>query len=789
VLKAGGAYVPVECGQPVGRVRQILEDAAVSILLTEEKYKHLLPARGLKVICVDTDRAEIDRQSDENLGLVAHPDNLAYVMYTSGSTGKPKGVCVTLGAIVNLVIDTNYIKFRPTDRVAQTASASFDAATFEMWGALLNGATLQVIERDVVLSPQALRSYITEHGTNVMFLTTSLFHEIARQAPSTFRGLRDLVVGGEALEVKLAAEVLEHGGVERLVNGYGPTEATTFATWKQVTAETGRAGTVPIGRAISGVRVYVLDESQEVAGVGVAGEVYIGGAGLARGYIGRAGLTAERFVPDGLSKESGARLYRTGDVGRISEGGELEFVGRVDGQVKVRGHRIEPGEIEAALGQHWAVRQALVLAKGEANDKRLVGYVVAYEGVEPTSDELRGFLRKHLPEYMIPAAFVVMEEFPLTPNGKIDVKSLPEPTPVRGEAGGVLLPRDAFELRLTQILEELLGVSPIGIRDNLFEIGMHSLLAAQVMSHVERAFGRALPLSTIFRAATVESFATVLRQEAITGADSPLVPIQPGGRKRPFFCVHPGGGNTLSYIHLARHLGLDRPFYGLEAQAPAEAAGRHRSIEEMAASYVEALRAVQPEGPYQLGGWSMGGIIAFEMAQQLERAGQEVSLLVLMDTHLKAYDELSPDEADTMLLWKFAQNLGVEPDADWVARATTTADGGLLRQILERAKAAGVMPTDLDISQFERLFRIFSDNLRATYEYRPSVYPGRIIFMRPAERLGEALFTESSSEQTDWHGLAADGVEVETVPGDHFTMVREPHVGTLAARLEGYMAS
>ncbi|HEY0173191.1 MAG TPA: amino acid adenylation domain-containing protein, partial [Pyrinomonadaceae bacterium] len=387
VLKAGGAYVPLDLAYPKPRLRFMLEDAGVRVVLTERRQLSLLPDCGARVLCLDGDREEIGRESAEDLSREAAADNAAYVIYTSGSTGRAKGVCVDHRAVNRLVCRTNYVELSPSDRVAQASTATFDAATFEIWGALLSGALLDIVPRDTALSPTALAAHIRGRGVTALFLTTALFNQIAAAQPRAFAPLGHLLFGGEAVDPRWVREVLSKGGPRRLLHVYGPTENTTFSTWHLVEAFDENAATVPIGRPVTNTQAYVLDGDLRPVPVGVAGELCLGGDGLMRGYLNRPGLTAEKLVPHPFSSEPGARLYKTGDLARFLPDGAVEFLGRVDQQVKIRGHRIEPGEIEAVMSEHSSVRECVVLAREDRpGERRLVAYVVAAPDSEAVAD-------------------------------------------------------------------------------------------------------------------------------------------------------------------------------------------------------------------------------------------------------------------------------------------------------------------------------------------------------------------------------------------------------------------
>ena len=418
ILKAGGAYVPLDPDTPPERVAFMLKDADIALVLTQDALKARLPDEWVgPVIAVDTEWATVAQTPATNFMSGVTAENIAYIMYTSGSTGQPKGIGIPQRAVIRLVLETNYIDLTTSDRVAHASTTSFDAATFELWGALLNGGQLVIIPKTIALSPPDLAEHLQRYGITTMFLTTALFNQMAREAPEAFQGMRHLLFGGEAVDPRWVTEVLQAAPPQRLLHVYGPTENTTFTTWHLTESVPPGETTVPIGRPIANTQVYVLDRAMQPVPIGVYGELYIGGDGLARNYLKRPALTAATFVPNPFSVEPGSRLYRTGDLVRFRPDGAIEFLGRVDYQVKLRGFRIEPGEIEVALCQHPNVKEAVVVVRGDhRGEKRLVGYVVsAQEAV--SSSELRQHLKQTLPEYMVPAILMQLDALPLTPNG------------------------------------------------------------------------------------------------------------------------------------------------------------------------------------------------------------------------------------------------------------------------------------------------------------------------------------------------------------------------------------
>jgi amino acid adenylation domain-containing protein len=515
VLKAGAAYVPLDVDAPTDRHAWLLSDVSAPIILTTTHLVSRLPPQTAQVLCLD--RADHWRKVAEHpetrMATAVGSNQLAYVLHTSGSTGTPKGVGVSHRAIARLVKETNYVRLSPADSVAQSSSLYFDGSTFEIWGALLNGGRLVLIPSAQLLSPDDFARQIQAHRISVVFLTTALFNQIAHHVPWAFSGLRNVLFGGELVTPSRVRSVLEAGRPERLLHVYGPTETTSFASWHLVESVPESATNVPIGRGISCTQLYVLDQRLEPVPVGVAGELYIGGDGLARGYHDEAALTAERFVPDPFGGD-GRRLYKSGDVCRWRAGGSVEFLCRVDHQVKIRGIRIEPGEVESVLTDHPDVSTALVTASaGEPEDKQLIAYVVPRDGARPDIAELRSFVARKLHPAMIPAAFVLLERFPVTRSGKVDRDRLPAPetSRLRGDDAYVT-PQTRTEERLAGILSQLLKVEGIGRHENFLELGGNSLLAAKLTYRVEEVFQVAISVVAVFDHPTIAELAACIER-------------------------------------------------------------------------------------------------------------------------------------------------------------------------------------------------------------------------------------------------------------------------------------
>ncbi|MEO8443557.1 MAG: amino acid adenylation domain-containing protein [Gammaproteobacteria bacterium] len=644
IVKAGGAYVPLDAEQPRERLAFLLQDSGARLLLTGAPLLERLPAPGCPVLCLDRDSAAFDSQSTGNPAPAGSAHDTACLMYTSGSTGTPKGVVVRQEGILRLVLQPNYVTITPDDSVAQVSNVAFDAATFEIWGALLNGARLVILPRDSLLSPPALVAALRTHEVTCLFLTTALFNRVSSEIPDGFSSLRHLLFGGEACDPERVKAVMQAGPPARLVHVYGPTETTTFATFHVVRADDDGA-TIPIGRPISATQVLLLDDRGELVPSGVVGEIHIGGPGVAAGYRHRPDETQARFVPNRFEPANGELLFRTGDLARWRADGALEFVGRNDDQVKIRGFRIEPAEIVTALNTHPGVRASHVLARPQpSGDLGLTAWVVPdpSTGPVPSPADLRRFLGARLPAYMVPTTFVTLAALPLTQNGKVDARALPAPEASSAQdLDRYVAPRDAMERTLCRVWGEVLGNDRIGIDDNFFEIGGHSLLAAKLFARLDQAFGHSLTLGVLYSAPTVRLLAVRYR-DAGSRADQPaqaLVPLHPGGSRPPLYFLPGVFGNVVGYAEFVRELGPDQPVFGLQSIGLDGRAAPFDSIEAMARHYVQEVRAHQPHGPYSLVGACFGATVAWEMARQLTAAGETVAFLGLIAPTTRGGDE------------------------------------------------------------------------------------------------------------------------------------------------------
>jgi amino acid adenylation domain-containing protein len=763
VLKAGGCYVPLDPQYPSERLSFMMADAGLSVLLTTRALSQSLDVDD-RIKRVYVEEQQPDAQSAANPVTEVSEQQLAYLIYTSGSTGVPKGVAIAHESATRFIQWAGEI-FEPQalSGVLFSTSICFDLSIFELFVTLSNGGK-------VILVENALELAVLPAAGEVTLLNTvpSAMAELLRLG-AVPESVRVVNLAGEPLVKELVTEVYATTGVDSVYNLYGPSEDTTYSTFTAVKADE----RVTIGRPVANTRVYLLDESWQCVPMGVVGELYLGGAGLARGYWERPELTAEKFIPDSFSGDEGARLYRTGDLARYSENGELEFLGRADHQVKVRGYRIELGEIESVLRQQEQVREAVVVARQE----QLVAYIV--NETSAGTAELREKLRQHLPDYMVPSVFVMLSELPLTPNGKVDRKALPDIDHSRSETvDSYIAPRDMLEFQLAKLWEELLPVHPIGVRDNFFALGGHSLVAVRLVSRIEQELGKKIPVRAVFQGATIEYLAGLVREGTVK---MPRVVQLRSGSKLPFICVHPAGGSIFSYLNLAQHLDPNQPLYALHASGMDEDESTHETIEAMAADYISAIREEGIKGPYFLGGWSMGGVVAFEMARQLRAEGEEVAGLSLIDSAVPTPDDQEHLD-ETALLIGFAQNIGlqgghVDVSPDELLKLSTEDK---LALILSWAKKEHLLPVEVELSDIQRYFNVYCANLRALANYSPQAQRVRITLFRADEH----VMQNGKGEAMGWDALTEEQVEVCVIPGNQYTLLSGPHVSVLAKHLQ-----
>ncbi|MEC0596264.1 non-ribosomal peptide synthetase DhbF [Bacillus spizizenii] len=736
VLKAGAAYLPLDPDYPADRIAFMLEDAQPAFIMTNTKAaENIPPAENVpRIVLDDPELAEklntypAENPSNTDRIQPLSPLNTAYVIYTSGSTGVPKGVMIPHQNVTRLFAATDHwFHFSSDDIWTMFHSYAFDFSVWEIWGPLLHGGRLVIVPHHVSRSPEAFLRLLVKEGVTVLNQTPSAFYQLmqAEREQSDLGqalSLRYVIFGGEALELSRLEDWYNRHPENRpqLINMYGITETTVHVSYIELDRSMAalRANSL-IGCGIPDLGVYVLDERLQPVPPGVAGELYVSGAGLARGYLGRAGLTAERFIADPFGPP-GTRMYRTGDVARLRADGSLDYVGRADHQVKIRGFRIELGEIEAALVQHSRLEDAAVIVReDQPGDKRLAAYVIP--SLEDTIDtaELRKYAAERLPDYMVPSAFVTMKELPLTPNGKLDRKALPAPDfAVTGRG-----PRTPQEEILCDLFMEVLHLPRVGIDDRFFDLGGHSLLAVQLMSRIREALGVELSIGNLFEAPTVAGLAERLEMGSSQSALDVLLPLRTSGDKLPLFCVHPAGGLSWCYAGLMTNIGTDYPIYGLQARGIGQREELPKTLDDMAADYIEQIRTVQPKGPYHLLGWSLGGNVVQAMATQLQNQGEEVSLLVMLDAYPNHFLPIKKAPDDEEALIALLALGGYDPDS----LGDKPLDFETAIEILRRDGSA---LASLDESVILNLKNTYVNSVGILGSYKPKTFRGNVLFFR-----------------------------------------------------------
>jgi aspartate racemase len=765
ILKAGAACLPLDPNYPQDRLQLMIDDASPLAVLTEKVLAKAFVSTAARLVLLDDESGEIFRGPAGNLEGNQDAESLAYVIYTSGSTGRPRGVLLPHRGLANHnLASIGLYDLQPSDRVLQFSSISFDIAIEEIFPALLGGACVVLKTDSFSLLADEFLAWIRQQRITVLDLPTAFWHELVHQLEASSgtslpESLRLVILGGEKASTKVYGAWSKFAKDRvRLINTYGPTEASVIVTAFEPARDPDAilGDSLPLGRPVANAEIYLLDESLKPVPAGEPGEVHIGGPPVARGYLNQPEQTGKKFIADPFKQDARARLYKTGDLARYGQDGNLEFLGRVDFQVKIRGFRVEPGEIEAVLHQYPGIAQSVVLShESDGGDKNLVAYLVWSSGHAPApGTEIAAFLKGRLPEYMVPAAFVAMDRLPLTPNGKVDRRALPKPE-IQITAPSLAIPEDRLQAQLVDIWQSVLGKRGIGINDNFFDLGGHSLLAARLMHRTGQILGSTLPLALLFQAPTIASLSALLRQNGWSQHFSSLVPIQPQGSRPPFFCVHGVGGNVLNLRHLASQMSPDYPLYGLQAQGLDGKRPCLQSLEEMATHYIKEIRTVQPEGPYFLGGYSLGGVIAYEMAQQLTAQGEETGLVVLLDSY--------PGKVKSMR--QSFLRLLLSPQQLFFDMPYAAVDS--MRRRIKRGKVAPGLKT------------VFHTNFAIADRYVLKPYAGRVALFRAAEK----SWRTSSDPYALWSTLAPQ-LETHEIPGDHRGILYEPQVGHLARGLK-----
>jgi amino acid adenylation domain-containing protein len=784
ILKSGAAYVPYDPELPLSRLNMMLEDSRPVCVITQRKLSGNLRDYAGLIVPLDSGLEAIELQPDSNPCIPVAPRDAIYAIYTSGSTGVPKAAINTHEAVANRIlwIQDRY-PLEASDRVLQKTPYTFDVSVGEFFWPIVCGATLVIAEpgghRDAAYIADLICS---ERITNIHFVPSMLREFLEARDLDRCSSLKRVLSSGEALPPDLRNRFYQRLGAE-LHNLYGPTETAVEVTYWDCSNQAPCA-TVPIGRPISNVTAYILDRYLVPVPIGVAGELHIGGIAVARGYLNRPELTAARFIPDTFDKDPNALLYKTGDRARFLADGNIEYLGRLDNQVKLRGFRIELGEIESAILQSDQVQSAVVtLFEDSPIGQCLVAYLVpAASGLD--SQAIRAFLKERLPDYMIPAHFVFLESLPLLLNGKVNRGALPAPqqwsaAPQERYAA----PSDSFERQLVEIWEALLATRPIGVNHNFFDLGGHSMLLARLLFQIERTFNRSLSMTTVFQNPTIAQLADLLRGEKLLAQPCRVFPIQAEGSRPPFICLGAGA----YFIPLARHLGSDQPLLGVDltdldtARLPVPA-----RLQDIGAFVVKAIREFQPEGPYYLGGWCLYGVLMYEVAQQIIAEGDEVALLIMIDSINPTHQRLLPIFARvqvTLQKWAYLASLLAKSKAGeipaYLSQRMRMLRNRVVRFLQRREYNRSIQNADgLLEMELDPVFFV------ACTKYVPQPYSGRVVHFQAVER--------PSGRHWDlryvWHKLIQGPFDTHEIVGGHDGMFREPYVAALAKRMRNSLA-
>jgi amino acid adenylation domain-containing protein len=759
--------LPLEPTYPAARLAFMLEDAQVPVLLSQSSLTEELLEIRTTIVCLDVETEALSRWSAENIASEVGYLNLAYVIYTSGSTGRPKGVAIEHKSMVNYLI--HILKhFDSGCNFALVSTIAADLGNTMLFGALCTGGCLHVLSQENVVQSNNMADYLSRNEVDYLKIVPS--HLIALQTSSNSEDIMPrklLILGGEASHLDWVKTLVTHSSQCAILNHYGPTEATigvlTYLLEKDSLPY--NCAVLPIGRPIANTQTYILDHYRKLVPIGVPGELHIGGAGLARGYLNHPDLTAEKFIKNPFSDNSDARIYKTGDLVRYLPDGNIEFLGRIDHQVKIRGFRIELGEIEAVLATHPTVQESVIVVHESYGDKRLVTYLVPNQGQIIDNDELHAFLKEQLPDYMIPQALVSIETMPLTPNGKIDRHALSQLS-VNHDVSEeqFVAPRDTLELLLTKIWEKILNVRPIGVHDNFFKLGGHSLLAITLLSCIEKNLGQGLSVMALFQAPTIAQLAELLR-EKVKSVWCALEAIQPQGIRPPLFFI----GSTNYARTLAPVLGTNQPVYGLNlfGLQPSNGTTPSLTVEGMARQYIQDIQTVQPQGPYYLAGYCADAKVAFEMAQQLHAVGQQIALLAFIDVIWQKQNRYYRH-------WYNFLKFGPEYLSHKI-KGQLKSTKSMLELSLSQLSAKWHRHKNTPLSLKHQHMMLINEFYKALGNYVPKPYPGSItLFLSSDWRL---------QHSTKLNQLAIDGVEIYEISRYHDTLFESPQVEILGEQL------
>ena len=784
VLKAGAAYVPVDPSYPEERIKYILENSKISLLLTQSFINDKLSGffSELSAQLINLDRLDFESLPCHNLSLQTKPNDLVYVIYTSGSTGKPKGVMVEHKGLCNLVLtEIETFGVHPSSRVLQFASFSFDAFIWEVFMAWGGGATLYLGNKDNLMPGLPLVERLRDDAITHITLPPSALAVLPwENLPS----LQTIIVAGEACSPEL---VKKWSQGRNFFNGYGPTEGSVCATIAKYTSFNEK---ITIGRPIPNVQVYILDPHLQPVPIGVPGELHIGGAGLARGYLDRPDLTAEKFIEVNLLGKT-ERIYKTGDLAKWRNDGNIEFLGRIDHQIKLRGFRIELGEIEAVLLKHPVVKEVIVNLHKTENNQQLVAYVTG-EPIDDLSQQLKQHLKTYLPDYMIPSQIIRLDEFPLTPNGKIDRQALPHPN---HESHSLYeAPRNNIEQQLTEIWSLIVECEKISIHDNFFDLGGHSILAIKLLNEIQKNFNQELSLTSLFQNPTIAQLAQQLSQFEVQPSISDLLVLQASGQKTPIFCVAGANGHAFYFRDFAMNFADEHPVYGLETPGRDGSHPLPISVEDHASSLIETLQQKQPKGPYILTGYSSGCSVALEMAFQLEQQGETISLLGIFDAGLVANPDYITQRSDLDWIWNMIERIeavkGISLGLNYEQLAAQSDDQNRWDLAAEALYHHNVLPEHSTLSLLKTNLEVMKRVTLNYADYQPNFVISAPIVLFRAQDVKEIVVQEhqamSHYEQSDWgwQPYSNKAVQVVSVPGNHGQMLYEPNVKILADQLK-----
>jgi len=781
IMKTGATYIPLDPQFPLGRINYMLADSEAVVLIVSERYKGHYQSNAQELV-LETEWESLDQYPATDPGIEVNSDDIAYILYTSGSTGNPKGVQIAHSSLVNFLYSMQKEPgLTAADKLLAVTTVSFDISGLELFLPLIAGARVVIADSNSAKDGRILLDMIRAEGITMMQATPYTWRIMLEAGWDNSTPIK-VLCGGEALPKKLADRILN--AAAGLWNVYGPTETTIWSTIRQI-----KAGDelITVGRPIDNTSVYILDKFLNPLPPGTAGEIYIGGDGVAKGYLNQPVLTFEKFVNDPFATTPDSKMYRTGDMGRFMTDGEIECLGRIDSQIKIRGYRIEAGEIEHQLISQYNVKEAVVIARPDKNGiDKLAAYIVVKDGYKRESDttQIKGWrteLRGLLPEYMVPDDFIIVQAMPLTPNGKIDKKALANQNTKLAESINLFIsPRTDVEKLVADIWSEFLEVKNIGIYDNFFELGGHSLIAVQVMTRIEKLTGKRLPLAALLENPTVEKLALMLEMDGKSIVWDSLVSIKPTGAKMPIYIVHGAGLNVLLFNALALNMDADQPVYGLQAKGLNGIDEPLNNIVDIAAHYNASIMAQNPTGPYALAGYSFGGIIAFEMARQFEAMGKQVKMLAMFDTF--AYRSPFYDPFPTQyikrgkfFMRKLAYNLSFK---DGVAQTLAHNATGLKRRL---TKTVWKITKDEEQEGFFGYSnKIDEMNLLAERRYRLKPYDIAVELFRAEKH----TFYMDDFEYLGWKQYALKGVSVHKIPGGHNTIFKAPNDKIFAGILQ-----